>query len=165
MAPKGFEPGSCGARGKARFHWANKGSESLLCHQLYLIRQRAVFHPRCIKRFPPDRPQNRHSPRRLRFLHRVRHHHHLGPFVPPQSPVGGDDEGDQESRAISSREQPKAGPSDQEVHPGSRRCGAAPALRRLCRRGGKHPRRPARVREGHPQSHSHWRLDIDACKT
>jgi hypothetical protein len=23
MAPKGFEPGSCGARGMARFHWAN----------------------------------------------------------------------------------------------------------------------------------------------
>jgi hypothetical protein len=98
MAPKGFEPGRCGARGKARFQWANKGSSSLLCHQLYLIRQRAAFHPRCIKRFPLDRPQNhpqnRHSPRRLRFLHRVRHHHHLGPFALPQSPVGaGDDEG------------------------------------------------------------------------
>jgi hypothetical protein len=23
MAPKGFEPRSCGARGRARFHWAN----------------------------------------------------------------------------------------------------------------------------------------------
>jgi hypothetical protein len=23
MAPKGFEPGSCGARGGTRFHWAN----------------------------------------------------------------------------------------------------------------------------------------------
>jgi hypothetical protein len=60
---------------------------------------------------------------------------------------GGDDEGDQEPRAVSPREQPEAGPSDREVHPGSRRCGAAPALRR---RGGKRPRRPARVREGHP---------------
>jgi hypothetical protein len=71
-----------------------------LCHQLYLIFQRAAFHPRCIKRFPPDRPQNRHSPRRLRFLHCVHHHHHLGPFALPQSPVGGE-----MTKGIKNREQ------------------------------------------------------------
>jgi hypothetical protein len=91
-------------------------------------------------------------------------------FALPQSPVGGkmggDDEGDQEPRAVSQREQPEAGPSDREVHPSSRRCGAASTLHRLRRHGGgKRPRRPARVREGHPQSHSRRRLDIDASKT
>jgi hypothetical protein len=71
-----------------------RGSSSLLCHQLYLTRQRAAFHPRSNKAVSPrSSPKSTlksslpFPPRRLRFHHRVRHHHHLGPISPLQSLV------------------------------------------------------------------------------
>jgi hypothetical protein len=67
-----------------------RGSWSLLCHQLYLTPERSAFHPRSIKVVSPRSSPNSSlpfPPRRLRFHHRVRHHHHLGPLAPPQSLV------------------------------------------------------------------------------
>jgi hypothetical protein len=119
-----------------------RGSSSLLCHQLYLTRQRAAFHPRSNKAVSPRSSPKSSLPfpsRRLRFHHRVHHQHHLGPIAPRSRRWWQDDEGDQEPQAISPHEQPEAGPSVREVHLGSPRCGGAPGLRRLRRRGGSIP--------------------------
>jgi hypothetical protein len=75
------------------------------------------------------------------------------------------------TKGIKNREQ-SASASNQKRDPATGRFTRAPdgvVLRRpstaSAGMGGKRPRRPARVREGHPQSHSRRRLDIDAGKT
>lgn len=104
-----------------------------------------LFLPRSNKAVSPDRPQNRH------------HSHLVASASTAASSAtsttllsssrrsrrrcedGEEGEEDQEPRAVTSRDEPEPGPSDREVHPGSRRCGGARALRLHRRRGGKGP--------------------------